>query len=201
MEGYWVGYMIGVIIWGLIWGWATNKVIENKGYSENWFWWGFFFGFIAFIVALTKPDARRYDEATYKPMYGNVSNSNATLIKPKRVASGTEWECAFCHRVNQAFTGTCACGHTKSDSEERRNRIKKEQETFQSFSDTSSGFVTPLHEEFTAVSATTNELRADSEKDLTEQKKVDMIREYKKLLDEEIITREEFEAKKKELLK
>lgn len=29
------------LIWGIIWGVATNKVIENKGYYENWFWWGF----------------------------------------------------------------------------------------------------------------------------------------------------------------
>lgn len=52
------GYLIAVVIWGLIWGFATKKVIENKGYTENWFWWGFFFGFIALIVALTKPDNR-----------------------------------------------------------------------------------------------------------------------------------------------
>ena len=33
---------------------VVNKVIENKGYQENWFWWGFFFGIFALIVALTK---------------------------------------------------------------------------------------------------------------------------------------------------
>lgn len=29
------------IIGGVIWGIVCNKVIENKGYRENWFWWGF----------------------------------------------------------------------------------------------------------------------------------------------------------------
>ena len=50
-----MGYIIvGTIIGGIIWGIVVNKVIENKGYQENWFWWGFFFGIFALIVALTK---------------------------------------------------------------------------------------------------------------------------------------------------
>ncbi len=50
-----MGYIIvGTIIGGIIWGVVVNKVIENKGYEENWFWWGFFFGIFALIVALTK---------------------------------------------------------------------------------------------------------------------------------------------------
>lgn len=30
-------YFIGTVIWGIVWGVACNKVIENKGYDENWF--------------------------------------------------------------------------------------------------------------------------------------------------------------------
>ncbi len=63
-------YLFIRIIWGIIWGFATHKVIENKGYYENWFWWGFFFGFIAFIVACTKPDKRSvYIEDTKLSQY------------------------------------------------------------------------------------------------------------------------------------
>ena len=51
---YWPVIIISVIIWAIIWGIATNKVIQNKGYEENWFLWGFLFGVIAFIVACTK---------------------------------------------------------------------------------------------------------------------------------------------------
>lgn len=29
-------------------------ILKNKGYNDNWFWWGFFFGFIAALVAATK---------------------------------------------------------------------------------------------------------------------------------------------------
>ena len=35
------------LIWCIIWGIVVNKVIENKGYQENWFWWGFFFWIFA----------------------------------------------------------------------------------------------------------------------------------------------------------
>jgi len=50
-----MGYiLVGTIVGGIIWGIVVNKVIENKGYEENWFWWGFFFGIFALIVALTK---------------------------------------------------------------------------------------------------------------------------------------------------
>ena len=48
-----MGYIIvGTIIGGIIWGIVVNKVLENKGYKEDWFWWGFFFGILAVLVAL-----------------------------------------------------------------------------------------------------------------------------------------------------
>ena len=50
---------IGFIIWGVVWGFATDAIIKNKGYDDNWFWWGFFFGFIATIVAVTKPENQK----------------------------------------------------------------------------------------------------------------------------------------------
>lgn len=54
---YWLIILIAGIIWGLVWGFATKAVINNKGYKENWFFWGFIFGFIALIVACAKPAA------------------------------------------------------------------------------------------------------------------------------------------------
>lgn len=48
--------LISWIIAGSIFGFATNAIIRNKGYQENWFWWGFFFGIIAMLVALSKPE-------------------------------------------------------------------------------------------------------------------------------------------------
>ncbi len=50
--------IIGIIalIAGVIWGIVVNKIIQEKGYTENWFCWGFFFGIFALIAALRKPD-------------------------------------------------------------------------------------------------------------------------------------------------
>jgi len=48
-------YWWAVLVYGIIFGIVTNKVIKNKGYKENWFWWGCLFGVFALIVACTKP--------------------------------------------------------------------------------------------------------------------------------------------------
>lgn len=73
----------------LLFGFATKKIIENKGYSENWFWWGFFFGMIALIVALTKPDVRQNSRpappSTYYNSYsGYASARSQTNTAPQR---------------------------------------------------------------------------------------------------------------------
>ena len=56
--------LLAIIIWlisSIIWGFAAQSIVENKGYYENWFWWGFFFGIIAVLVALSKPQSHAYD--------------------------------------------------------------------------------------------------------------------------------------------
>lgn len=56
MWEFWLGYWWAVLIYGLAFGFVTKIVIKNKGYQEGkWFWWGFFFGVFALIVACTKP--------------------------------------------------------------------------------------------------------------------------------------------------
>ena len=94
--------IIIAIVWGIFWGAMTNKIIENKGYDENWFWWGFFFGLLAFIVALTKADAPRYTPI------------NAAASLDERTLQNGGWKCP-CGRVNPAYTGTCACGRSKRE--------------------------------------------------------------------------------------
>lgn len=42
MWGIIMIYLLGYCIYGTVWGVVVNKVIENKGYQENWFWWGFY---------------------------------------------------------------------------------------------------------------------------------------------------------------
>lgn len=115
---YLLGFCIGCTIWGVV----VNKVIENKGYQENWFWWGFFFGFLALIVALTKQNAPAItsDTASY------FDNPRTVLGKDyvfkgfgyngqDRQTAGT-WECRHCGKINASYVGTCGCGYDKSEN-------------------------------------------------------------------------------------
>ncbi len=48
-----VYFFVG-LVWCIIWGIVVDEVVKNKGYRENWFWLGFFFGIFALIVAISK---------------------------------------------------------------------------------------------------------------------------------------------------
>lgn len=159
-----MGYIIAVIVWGCIWGFATNKVIENKNYDENWFIWGFLFGFIAFIVACTKPE----NTSTYEMNYSFTEYSKEkNARREKDILNENGWKCNRCGQVNQSYTGTCSCGLSKLDNDKLNKRS----------------------EETPAKSNNT-----------TENDNIEEIKKYKELLDSGIITQEEFEKKKKELL-
>lgn len=156
------GLCIG-IIQGCIFGFATQTVIDNKGYYENWFWWGFFFGLIPLIVAIAKP------QNTYRSPYrgGGLYQSADDLYKKQMLAEGG-WKCA-CGKVQAAYVSTCSCG--KSRRELLEPQINKKQEEI--------------------------ELRAKATAEISNAA---AIREYKELMDAGIISQEEFEAKKKQLL-
>lgn len=115
-----VVYLIIYCIWGSVWGWAVNKIIENKGYRENWFWWGFFFGMIALLVALTKPDLpRTVDESSsYFGDSSSIVGKNYVFkgfgSERKADYAKGEWRCTHCGTVNASYVGTCGCGWDKS---------------------------------------------------------------------------------------
>lgn len=153
-------YIICLIIWGAIWGFATNTVISNKGYDENWFWWGFFFGIIALLVALGKPNCYETQQSyAVSKMYEDEDRKN-TLD-----AGG--WEC-YCGNLNPYYTGTCSCGRTKSEVLNFRKQEKEQKES-------------------------TKKMEAESAK-------LDNLKKLKDLLDSGVLTQEEFDKKKKQLL-
>ena len=118
MEEMGIVYIVSALIWSIIWGVIVKKVIENKGYYENWFWWGFFFGWIALIVALTKPNVDR--SYNYRPnsLLTRLENSD---MKPGEVRDGN-WKCA-CGLVNPIYTGTCACGKNRQGLQESKRQL------------------------------------------------------------------------------
>lgn len=123
-----MAYFIGFIVWGLVWGFATKTVIKNKGYDDNWFWWGFFFGFIALIVACAKPENRsRYD---YSDSQGSTlsyaASAYAHEVQSKKTFHDGGWTCK-CGRVNNSYIGTCACGRTKAEIQKEENEAKEKE--------------------------------------------------------------------------
>ena len=154
--------VIAVIIWGCVWGIATKIVIENKGYDDNWFWWGFLFGFIAFLVAMAKPE--RKENSGNKSLYSTKVDENAV--------SKNGWICKKCGRDNFNYADFCLCGYKRLDS------IRKEQNCDDS------------KEKIVVENISNKQVVSAAEE----------IREFKKLLDDGIISQEEFDKKKQQLL-
>ncbi len=102
-------YVIGIIILllrGLLWGVLADKIVHGKGYDENWFWWGFFFGLATVIFALLKP--------AIKPSSANSGwkmeqNRIRQILLDKKLLEDGGWVCS-CGRVNANYVTTCPCG-------------------------------------------------------------------------------------------
>jgi len=147
---FWMELIFTLII-AVVFGCATQSIVSNKGYDENWFWWGFFFGVIAVIVALTKPERTRFTQSpeASAPYYEN------------KILKNNGWVCAKCQKTNPHYTGTCSCGNTKGENEQ---------------------------------------ILQQKEKKEIEAENIEKLKKLKELLDSGIITQEEFEKKKEELL-
>ena len=152
-------YFVLVIFWCSVWGVATNAIIQNKGYSENWFWWGFFFSLIAVLVALSKPQVQNSEEDAVRK--ANEKREQAML-------SDNGWKCDKCGKMNPSYTGTCGCGLTRAQSEARKRQREEEKKK-----------VAEVKKESDAI---------------------EKIKQYKELLDSGILSQEEFDKKKAELL-
>lgn len=147
--------IIAYIVVGIIMGCLTNVIIRNKGYSDSWFWWGFFFHYFAMIFAAAKPE--------YRPNYmdGTVRSKSLDEKSEKEALAEGGWKCCRCERINPGYTGSCACGMTKSENEDQKKKIGK----------------------------------------LTqEEETLRLLNSYKELLDNGVLTQEEFEKKKRNLL-
>ncbi len=175
-------YLIIVTVQAVIFGFATKIVIENKGYSENWFWWGFFFGLIALIVACAKPQNIDYSlhssntqsthpsYTNYSSPYGSNLSRAADVAHNKQLLTSSGWKCT-CGKVQAAYVYTCSCGRNKRDVLDAQRKEKQ------------SG----------------DQKQAETKKEATnmdESSKASAIKEYKELMDAGIISKEEFESKK-----
>lgn len=116
---------------GCFWGWLTNKIIKNKGYTNSWFWWGFFFHLVAVLVACCRPEnpnkrdytgmninMQYYGSQEYNP-YANVQNNmSGTMIgnNADNVKGRFLWKCYRCGALNESYVQICRCGVTKIEN-------------------------------------------------------------------------------------
>ena len=167
---------------GCLWGYAVNAVVQNKGYDENWFWWGFFFGMIALLIALAKPEAQRFSSASAGYSHPESAAPPSSAGKSYSLMSEEEkrfrretlakggWECRKCHRTNPAYVGTCVCGNSR--------------------------YETPPPAENQEDPPKAPELAEADQKELADLAK---LKAYKELLDCGAITQDEYDLKKQEL--
>ena len=192
-------FFIGLIVFvvrGCIWGAISRSVMEGKGYSDasSWFWWGFFFDIIAVIIALTKPDLNVRQEADL------VNRNSGIVINQNKEAGDNEWKCRFYNKINANYVGTCGCGKTKQDSKE--GYLKRAREMSEWTKQNQQGSK-DIKEENSTSQTTTEAYTSDAHTNSvdSEYKKVEIIKKYKELLDANAITQEEFDKKKREILK
>lgn len=166
-----MGLFVFFIVWfiqALVFGYICDSIIQNKGYNESWFLWGFLFGILAILVALSKPEVHRYSSSIYE---------TPNWAKPEKMRSSNGWECAFCRTVNDSYVGTCVCGKTREESDKRKDVIEQYKKTRQ-----------------------IEEAKAPTDALHKELQWIEVIKQYKELLDLGAITNEEYEKKKNAIL-
>lgn len=209
------GYVAAVSLCGsLIWGIVAWKVADNRGYHKDGsFWWGFFLWFIGVIVVFSKP--ARNDGHVYEPSgsdeYGYAEAADEEVPGeeiPGEEFAGEEsldgenpdeeqveyaWCCPRCGRLNN--TTICECGGVYRggiemiERGEKRMLAEKDEAEKQP-----KPAVRPRRPQGSAAPGPAAKLSPEKEAKFAE------IKAYKELLDSGIISQEEFDRKKAELL-
>ena len=164
-----------VVIASCICGLITWKITSNKGYAGG-FGWGFFLNVIGIIIVACKEDA---------PVYTPPAKTPAGSPPPS-YTTGTSapdgWKCS-CGRYNARYMSTCSCGMNKS---QLHVAFQPKQTA------PTATVVTPVQSQPKA---------AVEHSAKNEMETIAALKEYKALLDANIITQEEFDAKKAQLMK
>ncbi len=166
--------IIGVIINGILCGLVTQTIIEEKGYYENWFWYGLVFGEFAILAAKVKEEKHATSLEYTVPSYLTSDTSELSSVSASASNPSGKWICSKCGRTNQGYTGSCGCGMTKTENE----AILKAESAKE------------------AKAASVEEALKEDKEIITAHR----IKAYKELLDTGAITQEEFDKKKAELL-
>ncbi len=74
--------IIGLILFGILMGFICSSLAKRKGHGKNWFWAGFFLGFIGLIWVGFLPCQKRADEAvgSYRAGVGEIIGARRDLL-------------------------------------------------------------------------------------------------------------------------
>ena len=113
--------LIVFLIYGLILGFITKYVAESKGYDGG-FWWGFFLGVIGLLVVGFRPDNRQQYQthsSSQLPAWASSptpsSTPSSTSLFVASLTGEPDWTC-ICGAKNPATIDYClACRRSKSE--------------------------------------------------------------------------------------
>ncbi|MBR1764857.1 MAG: SHOCT domain-containing protein [Ruminococcus sp.] len=169
-------YWILLIVWGLVWGACARQCVLDKGYEDEggkYFAIGFFLGLLGFILAYAKPDMKKqYMDQQFKVMMENQNRMmSGQSAPPRQAAAEGGWRCT-CGEMNKDYEGSCHnCYKTRAEVKMAEKAKKEAREAEKA---------APPQTQQASVS--------------------DQLRDFKAMLDEGLITEEEYNAKKKQLL-
>ena len=127
----------------------------------------------------------------YQPMA--VQQPAPAMNRPNyRIPASNQWRCA-CGLINPNYTGTCACGRTKSEVRNSNNQAVKQAANRLAVN-------RPNAASAPAAAPVTNTDVKPANVVSREEENIRLLKEYKDLLDSGIISQEEFDEKKRKLL-
>lgn len=169
------GFLIAAIVVGLICGGICVAISYSRG-MEGGFWWGFLLGIIGIVVVAVRPNDRpapSYSSSSASSdSYYSSSSSYLNTSRTNDALSNGGWRCPNCGKLHYSYESGCSCGASKFSQIESQPESEPE----------SKALPAGIEDAPVAVS------------------QADEIRKFKELLDDGILTQEEFEAKKKQLL-
>ncbi len=186
IKGWWPW----LLMFAFLWGYVTMSIARNKGYDEKekkaeWFLIGFLLGVIGVIFAACQPTASSNTSSN-----GYSNNSNVPSI-------GNGWWKCVCGDYNPPNVDTCICGM-------RKNLASSSSGTWKcSCGRYNSSYVGTCSCGRNKAGYLRSDVKTEknTKKPSFEGDGLDQLKKLKELLDMGAITQEEYDIKKKEILK
>ena len=128
----------------------------------------------------------------YQPMAVQQPAPAMNRATNYQIPASNQWRCV-CGLINPNYTGTCACGRTKSEVRNSNNQAVKQAANRLAVN-------RPNAAPAPAAAPVTNTDVKPANVVSREEENIRLLKEYKDLLDSGIITQEEFDEKKRKLL-